>query len=538
MKKAFAIFLYLLWGTCLTLILTFTTEIGSGITKFFRMFIDSQTNDVKISDIIFDLEEEYIVGKSYHLEYTVIGDYDTDPGLIFTSMDVGTLSVSSLGNFVGVRKAHVNEYIARIKVTSKYDLHFSKIIELKFVKKYPDKITLNGVFKCYGGNAKTAYLGIPVHIYFSVPNGVTYSELDFEVIYDSNYLEKIYQNTTGVTFMPVNNTTSSEKTTVTFRLGNGLTENYSFPIMEPKIAEDFNDITTWMTNVGYTNLDEVEFQVNRSYYIYIRKENKSVYDNFEISIEDETIATNPYLSILSFKKPGKTKVTIKLSNGFTKDITVNCVSHLYLPEIKDLVYKDDKVVMKESLKHTYQYSFPSNATKKTFSLEFDKTKLAIYTDSKHIYVTPKTNGELSFRVIVDDGFERVEKTYNLLVEKNKVSGTTTTNLSTFVFKVLGHMGVFAILSIFTLNMFRYFNFKSKIRRFISYTCCAVFFGCLTEFIQSFYPNRNPAIKDIFIDLTGFYLGTIAFKALNKHLIKRRNKMKQKEEMILNARTNE
>ena len=101
----------------------------------------------------------------------------------------------------------------------------------------------------------------------------------------------------------------------------------------------------------------------------------------------------------------------------------------------------------------------------------------------------------------------MEININITVEKALLSYINK-NLGNIISKVVGHMGCFAILGLFTLNMFRFIKFKNKFLRFIVFSCGGGIFACITEFIQFFLPSRDCNPVDVVIDMTGFYIGTL------------------------------
>src|SRR4051812_43042572 len=66
-----------------------------------------------------------------------------------------------------------------------------------------------------------------------------------------------------------------------------------------------------------------------------------------------------------------------------------------------------------------------------------------------------------------------------------------------------HLTLFAVLGI--LLYCAMVNPRNKVVRILSF---GLVVGCCSEYLQSFFPDRDPAIRDVFINLAGTELGIL------------------------------
>ncbi|MFL6452159.1 MAG: VanZ family protein [Bryobacteraceae bacterium] len=66
-----------------------------------------------------------------------------------------------------------------------------------------------------------------------------------------------------------------------------------------------------------------------------------------------------------------------------------------------------------------------------------------------------------------------------------------------------HVTLFAVLALLLYRAMA--NPRHKIIRILSF---GLVVGCCSEYLQSFFPDRDPAIRDVFINLSGTGLGIV------------------------------
>ena len=503
MKKKLAIFLYVFWGVALTLILTFGTAVARKVLLKSKEIITELIYDYDIEDVIIHNENEvFIVGKIHNLDYEVIASRDKNPGLIFKSLDPDYISVNSGGGFTG-KRTDEEKTSGRIEITSKIDPKFKKIITLNFEKKYPENMNFSIVEKSYGSNPKEITLGLPIYLGISIPTDQIYSEKDYEVIYDEEVFEEIEPNYLRAI-------KEVESTDISIVLGNGTTFTKTFKVVNGTEMTDYDEIKIFDSTVKeFVNIDGYKFRHNQIKYLYFFKDNKKVLTDFDIIVDDENVVVNPAGGI-TFKDIGTYELKIKFPNGHSDIITCVVENEMKFPVINNLNY-DNKGNLNLYNKERYVFplTFDKNVTYKKLTLEYDEEIISAACDGSNIVITPKEVGQTSLKIIYTDGIQYydMEININITVEKALLSYINK-NLGNIISKVVGHMGCFAILGLFTLNMFRFIKFKNKFLRFIVFSCGGGIFACITEFIQFFLPARDCNPVDVVIDMTGFYIGTL------------------------------
>jgi VanZ family protein len=73
-----------------------------------------------------------------------------------------------------------------------------------------------------------------------------------------------------------------------------------------------------------------------------------------------------------------------------------------------------------------------------------------------------------------------------------------------------HVTLFAVLAILLFQAMS--NSRRKILRILMF---GLVVGCCSEYLQSFFPDRDPAIRDVFINLAGTGVGVLVSRVLWK-----------------------
>ena len=504
MNKRLAIALYLGFGILLTLVLTFGKSVSHNIVDT----ISAEASRVEIEDVSVELADSYLVGKTVAPSYTAIGRIGGDPCLKFEALD-DTLTVDKrTGEFKGVR-TDADRTEGRIRISSDADSDFEKIITVSFEKKYPESFEAKYIVKSVGGGASYTRVGVPISTYLKIPSGLAYSESEFEIIYDPEYFVKIDKSHV----MPIKETPEGVKVALTLKLKNGDTATTgSFTIKAEKAVSDFDEIR--LTNKS----SKPDGTVGSNYFLALYKNGKKLATDYTVSFAKKRASVNSVDGIL-FKKAGEEQITVTLPNGYSQTLTVNIsnvVAAPTLPEAEDGILK---LYTKNEV--TLPLKFDKSATYDKVSLEYDSELLTASVKDGILTIKGTKLGESTLKLIVDDGSLRDERTYTVkTVIDTNLSRIIKNSTSIFVHKVLGHICGFALLALFSLNMFAFFKKRRPVLRFLHYSACALLFAAATELIQLYMPKRSSSFTDILIDMTGYYLGTLLlypiFKLCARH----------------------
>ena len=519
-KRILALILYLTYGLVLTYALSFGRPTANLIYTSIQSKLDVWLHDVEIEDVEMSLssEEVYPVGKSYAPKYTVIGDVKSDAGLVFTSLD-DTVVVGATGSFRGVRTDDV-QTTGRIRITSKYDPDFEKIVTLQFEKKYPSEFSLQWFSKSVGYNSVKAYVGIPLYLYTSIPSDVIYSEKDYTVEYDSTYFELV----NGNCLMPIRETPRGETVTLRYVYGNGdYRETAELRIYPTPVVERFDEIY-----FGKEKADGAALTVKKGQTVYLYKDGKRVYSDYTITADASAGMTiSSKVPSVSFNKPGTHAVTVTLPNGYSQTVTVHVQNKMAYPTFVGMS-PDVPIELTALDKYTFSYTFPKDVTYKTLTYEYDKELLTVRHNSREIYLTGKRAGETTLKIVLDDGVQRLEEVYSIVITDEHVFWTMLReNISDVVTKGLGHMGGFFGLAFFSLNLFRALALRRRLLRWGGYVCSGLFFALLTEFIQFFMPKRDCSLADVGVDMFGFLLGTLVAMGCTVAVVKLVGRIRKK-----------
>ena len=369
-RRVTALVLFLLYGAFLTYMITFGRETANMIQGFLKEEIDSAMHDVTVTDVEINLsfEETYLVERTYYPQYTAIGDIKHDAGLVFEALD-DTIIVGSNGSFHGVRTDQTLT-TGRIRITSSFDLDFEKVVTVRFEKKYPSEYKVNFYQRSVGVNPKKIYVGIPLYLYSSVSSGVLYSEKDYTIEYDPAYFEQVGKNCV----IPIRATEAGEQITLRYVYGNGDSkETVKMTIHSTPEVESFDEIY-----FSKENVEETSFLVNTASTVYLYRDGKRVYSDFEIIAPEAAglkynSLKNPY-----FTNPGTFDVTFRLPNGFSKTVKVTVHNLLEYPTFEGM-HPEEPIQLTLKDKYTFSYYFSKGMTYRKLNFEYDESMLTVST---------------------------------------------------------------------------------------------------------------------------------------------------------------
>ena len=534
-KLVRSITLYWLWGVILTVILSFATEYSSKIASTIRSIYTSIVQEIDIESIDPNLLDEYIIEKKYKLNITVTPASSNSPGFVYESLDPNIVTIDSNGFFTGLRTENFKT-TGRIKVTSKYDKDFEEIISIDFVRKYPDKIELNPRVESIG-STRTAYLGLPIYMNYSITPSTGYTDKDFVVYYNEEFFEKTDKDT----YIPIKTTSATDENKAWFKLvaGNGYESYIEMTIKEPlKEIENFNDIYLYVTALkGFIPIDQYNYSIKSSFAPHLYKDGKRVYSKIlSVTSSNPSVAYTTNTNYVYCKGPGITDITVTLPNGFSVTKTIVVKNKMAFPEITKAIYDDeDNILVKHGVSNSYHLKYPSNVTYYKLKFEYDKSMLSIsLKTSTDLIIKGLSVGKTVVKMYYDDGFTYMEKEFVIVIEENpNYNAIFQSNIGLLTTKVLGHMGVFFILSFFALNLVINLKSNNKIFDVLFLFTSGFIFACLTELIQLYLPNRDCNVRDLFVDMTGFFIGVLFFGIIRLLCILVKKSIKRQKKRALN-----
>lgn len=496
-KQTRALILYLVYGFCLTLTLTFGTMISNRISKEMKFSVDYWMHRSNITDVKVDqsFDEPLAVDKTYYPTYTAKGSVGSDAGLVFEALDDTIVVNKNTGSFRGVR-TDADVTTGRIRIISRYDLDFEKIITVRFEKRYPSEFQVHWFMPSIGVDSQTAYVGIPIYLYTHITSDEFYSEDDFNVAYDPAYFEL---NQDG-SIVPIQPTPEGETRTLQFTYGDGSAKTTKGLVVLPSPATESFDEVRFFEDSG----EKLSTTVQNDFSLLFFQNGVPVYSDYMLTFDEPNIkythAQTPY-----FTKAGTYAMTITLPNGFSKTVPVDVKNIINLPTLD---VSEDKIIRVTVLdKYTFDYSFPSETTYRQLKFEYNKSVLTLTNSGGAITLSGNRAGETTLKVIVDDGYQRVEESYRVIVTDAHTIKTKLANNLSYMVSKGGHLFGFFVLAFFALHLARNLSVHSFLIRFGIYNACGMFFAVLTEFIQFFMSTRDASLRDVVIDMIGFCIGT-------------------------------
>ena len=503
MKKISTI-LFFLWSIFLIVFITFGSSVASKVYEYVHEKLNQE--EFGITDIEFELEDEYLVGTAYHLNYTVFPNNNIDHGLKFESLDPDIFAVTSTGYITGKRTSE-EKTTGKLKITSSKDLLFEKIIELNFKKTYPSdiKVSLSKTFKQANG-VYTVYLDTPVDLIFSIVG--VYSQITEktpQIIYD----EEVFEKAGTYVFVPKKKV---EETAITVKL-HTFEKTLKLKVIDvvddPEMYELNSQITKFTMTQG-KNSDGI-YYTNANIYGKLYNGDYNIIAPHTFESSDPEIATISNHTIVP-KKAGEVTITATLFNGVKVSKTIQIRNKMYLPEITGLDFDGNNTVDVYSNEPALiDVVFPTDSKYKKYEIIYNEEELNFKKESDYQYhLTALKEGTYTFKVLLDDGYSSIEETYTLNVTKNsKFIYYFRIYLPTIVPKVMGHMVLFAVEGLLGV-LFLICHLRHKFRNFLIFIFTGIFCAGFTELIQVYIPGRSGRWEDVIFDLTGYILGALAF----------------------------
>lgn len=513
MKKPLAITLYVLYSIILVLTVTY----GTGVAKKISDGIKTATYEKNINDVVLNLDTNapLSAGGSYKLEYEVDGASADEAQLIFESSNPDVLKIANktiytYSSFSG-EEAEVD-----VKITSKRDADFEKIITLRVKKNYPKKAEVNYLIEGSGYNRETLQVGMAVYVYASTSEKNVMNT--YELIYDTDHFT---YDEKKCAYIVTKETLPNEKLVFIARYPDG-TERVSKPFaVTPYVGiEDFNEVRS-----KDENLEGLAVSVNQSIIPLLYKDGKNVNTAVDISCSNPDAMRITSAGHYIFSKPGNYTLTFTLPNGFSRSASITVENVMALPEVADqslIVDGHIKITNGDTL--VVQLEYPGGVTFTEAEYECNNECASVTAGWKSFTVTANKLGTTTVTLILDDGMQRIEKTYVVeVVEGAVLEQRVLDAIDQFVAKFLGHTIFFAILAIFSMNMFRFVEIKNWLVRFVLYVMTALPWAALTEIIQKYMPGRYARVQDVIIDMCGFMIGTVIIVLIRCSANKRRRR---------------
>ena len=502
MNKRKAIILYTVYSVLLVLVITFGSSVGHDLADSIKaVALNNKITDVTLN---FDVNTPMLAGEVYELNYKVTGKYVGNPDISFESTDDAlVVSEGTKVKLYPKAKFEGTETKVDVIVTSGADPDFEKTITLTVKKNYPESFVAGFFTKGCGFERPVLSVGVEVYPYVHVIDEGNYTN-EYEILYDEEYIR--YDDKKNA-YVVIKETPDDVKTHFTVRYPDGRTaDTPEFAILPYTDVSSFDEI-----RVGGETAEEIEIAKGEGIYFVLYSDGGSILSPIEIITDGGKNITVGSTGQYIFEAPGDYTLTFTLPNGFSRALSVRVRNVMALPtlsgnvDIKDheITIIDSEVSTKIDLKYAKGVTF----TDPEIIVVGDAAKVS--TGWKTLNITPVKTGEMTLTLVWDDGYDVITDTYMVKVIKNpKVAERIAEKIEFFVSKILGHSMAFAILAVFTVNMFKFIRIDNKALEALIYFASVLPAAVLTEVIQSFMPHRFAKFTDVLIDTCGFLFGTI------------------------------
>lgn len=500
-KKTVAIILYAIYAVALVLIITFGSQLSKGIVYKLEVFFSHKN----IGDVTVDIapDTELLAGKDYYPQYTAHGHFVGSPGLRYTSLDPDYLTVADDGRIRANTDFEGDKIDVRLKLTSAYDEDFEKVFTFRFVKKYPSEFSVSYSVMGLGTDTGKLTVGVPVYVFSEIDKDQVYNVREHTLIYDEEYFTEGDHGS----LVPIRPTPKGVLLSFAIEYANGARQTSStFSIGH---AYDQTEFDTVLLN-----------GVSAESFVGIRGEDieltllcggKEIATDYTLSFHEKGDAKRNGKGGMYFSSVGDKEITVTLPCGYTKTVKTKIRNTVSKPILSDQEAEKTHVInVYKAHYETVNFYFDGNVTYDTVTYEFDQEMMRLSSTPRSFTIKPLGFGTTTLRLTVDDGYTKFTEEYTVNIKRDpNLRYLISQDIDGFVAKVLGHMALFAFLSLWSLNMFRYFYLDKKLLRFLLYSLTSLPLAVITEFIQIFIDGRSASALDVLIDMTGFYLGTLA-----------------------------
>lgn len=509
------------WTVLTILILTFAMPVSKKIQRKIIAAVRKKRNVeiVKLEDVNVNLREMYLSNQRYVVKYDVYPSDAKELDLEFVALDKNIKVEKTDKNgmiYIEALDKNTMLYTSTFTIVSK-NHNFKKVVEVNFGRKYPDGIEFNFINKFNElSNQLTTNVNIPFFTTYNILGES--SENQVEIDYDDSYLKKISNNE----YLPI----KEGKTTIVATTINGKTSAIDVDILENDSSVEYINAIKLIDLGNRCEVNsESEFVVGSTYGIELYQDDKKVVTNYRIESENpQKVRVNRYDQI-NFASPGITKIKVTLPNGFEYIKELKTKNHLELPHIAEPQLNENNTLeLLNGNEVNFTFNFPENSTYHKYSLDYDRSMLYIAFDKAGnvARITPLKVGNTKITLKINDGYEQLVGDYEVVVLDNPYDLRKEKNkISVFVNK-FGHMIFFIIeatLSIFFLKCFKVNNFVLRYILFIViHLSIGLFLASITEYIQTFMPNRRGCIEDATLDMI-FYMATSIIILITIEIIK-------------------
>ena len=499
-KKRTAIILYTLYTIGLILVITFGTSVAHQII----VAMEQKFSEKDITDVTTDIspDAELLAGRTYYPIYTAHGSFNSSPGLSYTSLDPEHLTVGDGGRIYADTDFEGDVFEGRVRVTSRYNDEFEKILTFRFVKKYPEEFTVSYSVKGLGEESDELTVGVPVYVFSTIKSGSVYNVSDHRIIYDTEY----FTEGSDGSLIPTRATAEGETLTIAIEYGSGTRrESREFTVSDRAQLTEFDGVL-----LNGVPADEYVGVRGESIEIALTLGGERIATDYTISLEQSGDANRDGRGGMYFLTVGDKGMTLTLPSGYSMTVYPKVRNAISRPVLSDSEQeRTHAITLYESEYKTVAFHFEGSVTYDEIIYEYDSEMMRFSSSPRSFTIKPKERGTTTLRLILDDGYTRVVEEYTVHIKRDlSLDYLISRDVSAFVSKVLGHTTFFIVLAFFAMNMFKYFDIKRRLVRFALYVLMGLPAAVLTEVIQMFMPDRHPQVSDVFIDLLGFLIGTL------------------------------
>jgi len=470
----------------------FIKKIINNISKIFIKEKIINASDIKINN---SLKENYYTNETISLDLEVLPSNASYKTLTFTSSNTDVLDIDSSGSIT-----FKGEGVATIKIEQK-ESKIEKIINFNVIEYVPpiiEYIEPNAVELKTVDNITSVKVGDIIKFYVLFDrNDVN----DFECSFTSSNEEVC--KVAGEYIYGLSSGTS----TITYKhLTTGLTSSVIVNITDGEIIMPTN-----MAIIGDSSII-VSDKTTHTYKVEVNEEASNIYKiyryytlNLNHEYDDSFMKIDQNTGILEIKGHG-----VGYISAYSMDLKIKLSMKVEVKNIMPIFSLSDKrMILGNSYKININPTNKDTLTYNKYIYSSSNEDVAIVDGFGNI--SAKKVGNTTITVALDDGIERIEKSFVLSVDNKVIEDDIGSSFGRIIRKGIAHfLGfiIFGFISFFMFYLFikSYYNYNNKLS-LVVIGINGLVFAILTEVIQLVSPGRDGTFKDVLLDYFGY---TISF----------------------------
>lgn len=469
------------------------------LDKVISIFVPEKHDFVSVTSLELKepLNDIYYVGDTFSLNVSVLPTNASNQSLIYHSSNPEIASISTTGEVSILEKGSVN-----FKIQSSNENVF---LDFNLISTFHQLESIEIDDSTYN---QTIVEGIPFYLDFKThPKIIDNSKITYE--YDHTLLSKSTNEPNK--WIPKK---SSASASIIIKCDE-IKKEFKFSIQD-STSNKANTISKIECDIKEKYLNKEEFELPITFLP------KDAYNqNLIVEVSNQDKLT--YLGKNKFYPEQNGDVSISIYSELNPEIKLELdliiYNHIDSPTFNaDFIKLDEECALIAGNNYKIEVDFTDTSTYTNYTLSSSNEEVFTVSQDGNICALESGNSKLICEV--DDGSNQVVIELQIKVYHSFYKNRLNT-IKILIRKLFGHFSLFLVNGIFASLLF-YNLFKNKITSFIVTIISGFILAAGSEIIQTFVPLRYGNIKDVGIDLLGYFSFSLTFYAIIYFVNKQKN----------------